>query len=267
MATYQQVTVTQDMTRDYVPIVEAVPYEKGLGTFQPHAGDSNLFVVVGSEFSEVVEIRIPPQHVLSAEPGTMVHMSRDLHPYVDIGDCMQGCKRCCCAGESCCRLNFRNESTEAQVVAFTANIPGRVVPINLAEYPHGIFFRAGAFLAAVGTDWKVDLEFTNCSTGCCGGMGFVLNKLTGSGWGFLAAGGTVMQKVLESGESILVDQNSVLAFESTVKFTVTMVGSAGVCCCGGMGLMNAKFTGPGLVIMESMSQKKLVRGLMAYQGK
>ena len=95
-------------------------------------------------------------------------------------------------------------------------------------------------------------------------MGFVLNKLTGSGWGFLNAGGTVLQKQLEAGESIVIDQRSVLAFESTVKFDVVPVGSVGVLCCGGMGLMNARFTGPGLVIMESMSQSKLIMGLRTH---
>jgi uncharacterized protein (AIM24 family) len=162
-------------------------------------------------------------------------------------------------------LNFHNKTDGNQLLALTGNYPGRVVPINLARYPHGIFFRAGAFLAAVGTDWRVNIKLTNCSTGCCGGMGFVLNKLTGSGWGFLAAGGTVLQKVLEEGESIVIDQSSVLAFESSVKYEVVFVGSLAMCCCAGMGLTNVKLSGPGLVIMESMSQRKLVRGLMAYQ--
>lgn len=90
----------------------------------------------------------------------------------------------------------------------------------------------------------------------------MLNKLTGSGWGFLAAGGTVIQKILETGEAILVDQHSVLAFESTVNFSAASTGSVGVACCGGMGLANARFEViAGLVIMESMSLRKLRRGL------
>ena len=191
----------------------------------------------------------------------MVHMSKQLHPYVDVGSVGQGFKRWCCAGESCCRLNFTNKTQEKQVLALTGNLPGRVVPINLADYPHGFFFRAKAFLAAVGTDWRIDLEITKFSVGCFGGFGFVLNKITGSGWGFLNAGGTVMQKLLKEGEVIVVDQKSVVGFESTVKFEVQFVTSLGVICCGGMGIANAKFTGPGLVFMESMGPGKLAQNL------
>jgi hypothetical protein len=61
-------------------------------------------------------------------------------------------------------------------------------------------------------------------------MGFVINKLSGSSWAFLAAGGTVVEKQLEEGESILVDQNSVVAFEDSVKFSVAFVGGAGIIC-------------------------------------
>lgn len=108
----------------YNPIPQAVPYEKGLFTYQAEAVDPQLFVIVGSEFSEVVEIGVPPGQILSAEPGTMVHMSKLIRPYVDMGSCSQGCIRCCCAGESCCRLNFHNNTNEKQVLAFSGNLVG-----------------------------------------------------------------------------------------------------------------------------------------------
>jgi len=210
----------------------------------------------------MVEIKVPPGVEISAEPGTMVHKQRLLHPSVDMGGCGQGCKRCCCAGESCCRLNFLNTSPDqAQLLALAARTPAKIIPLHLASFPRGVFFRKRAFLAAFGKDWLIHLKLAGCCTGCCGGQGFVLNKLTGSSWAFLAAGGTVMKKQLNEGESIIVDQFSVLAFEDSVKFGVVWSGNCAVICCGGMGAMNARLTGPGMVLIESMNPTKLVLGL------
>jgi len=42
---------------------------------------------------------------------------------------------------------------------------------------------------------------------CCGGMGLIRQKLHGTGTVFLASSGTMVQKVLQQGETILVDTN------------------------------------------------------------
>lgn len=39
------------------------------------------------------------------------------------------------------------------------------------------------------------LRSVQVARGCCGGLGFVRQHMTGSGTGFLAAGGTILQKV------------------------------------------------------------------------
>jgi uncharacterized protein (AIM24 family) len=92
-------------------------------------------------------------------------------------------------------------------------------------------------------------------------QGLFLNKLTGSSWVFLSAGGTVVEKQLEEGDSIIVDQDSIMAFAPSVKLSVVRAGTGGVMCCGGMGVANAKLTGPGMVLIESMSPSKLYGGL------
>ena len=48
-------------------------------------------------------------------------------------------------------------------------------------------------------------------------MGFVRQKLTGKGIAFIQAGGTVLEKVLEPGESIYLDQMSLVAWSSDTK--------------------------------------------------
>ena len=99
------------------------------------------------------------------------------------------------------------------------------------------------------------------SAGCVGGLGFLLQSISGNGWAFLAAGGTVVQKVLQPGETLRVDTRSIVGFTANVDHDVTTTGSCGVMLCGGEGIFNARLTGmgpqPGLVLVQSMSLEKL----------
>jgi len=219
------------------------------------------FDIVGSEFSQVLELHLRPTELVTAEPGTMVYMSSGMALDADIGDCAQGLKRCCCAGESMFRLHLENRSDALQKVGLTPRFPAKIVPINLQEHD-GLVFNRGAFLAALGKDWRINLQRVgSLGVCCCGGQGLFLNKLHGNGMAFLNAGGTVMMKVLAPGEEMIVDEHSLLAFEQTVTFGIRRSGGFMVCCCAGQGLFNARLTGPGWVMVHTMSLGKLRRAM------
>jgi uncharacterized protein (AIM24 family) len=56
---------------------------------------------------------------------------------------------------------------------------------------------------------------------------------------------------------ILVDTESVLCFEATVRVDVKAVGGFLTCCCSGQGLFNTTFTGPGKIWLQSLSIDKM----------
>ena len=62
-------------------------------------------------------------------------------------------------------------------------------------------------------------------------------------WAFLVAMGTVIKKTLKDRETILVDGNSILCFESSVTVDVRPVGGIAAICCGGEGIFNTELTG------------------------
>merc|ERR1719373_1356505 len=92
-----------------------------------------------------------------------------------------------------------------------------------------------------------------------------MNTLHGDGVVFLNAGGTVMTKHLQPDEKIVVDHHAVLAFERTVRLSVRQTGGCMVCCCAGQGLFNTELTGPGFVMVHSMSLAKLRTAVGAPQ--
>jgi len=125
-----------------------------------------------------------------------------------------------------------------------------------------VFIRTGSFIAALGDEWQLQPRLVrSAGVALLGGQGLFLNELTAGngGWAFIAAGGTVIEKDLQEGETILVDSMSLVAFEPSVKFDIRLVRTCLTCCVGGMGLANAVLTGPGTVFIDTMSKHKFLR--------
>ena len=92
-----------------------------------------------------------------------------------------------------------------------------------------------------------------------GGFGFVRQKFVGEGIVFMQAGGTVLEKVLEAGEKITVDQESLVAMETSVKQGIRSFGGPAACCSicfGGEGCCLSVLTGPGKIWITSMNFHK-----------
>lgn len=70
---------------------------------------------------------------------------------------------------------------------------------------------------------------------------------------------TVVTKTLNQGESILVDGDAILCFESSVTIDIEFVGNFAASCCGGEGLFNTKMSGPGKIWLQSMGIDKMRR--------
>jgi len=224
------------------------------------------FNIEGSQFSQILQVRIQPGETFMAEPGTMVLMSEGLSPSVDTGGCGQGCRRCCCAGENFFRLNLTNRTTQIQYLGISPNGPGCILPVDLEELS-GLRFQSGAFLGALGRDWKIKIKTTSSATaGCCGGQGFFLNEIHGSGMMFLHGVGAIERIVLEAGQRYIIDKECLLAFEKTIQFDVRGYGVSMLCCCGGFGCFQTLLEGPGLVLVQSLPLSKLRRALLRGGG-
>lgn len=229
----------------------------GFSIWMPAPIPQSNFEITGSEFSQVLEVTVGPNEVITSEPGTMLYMSPGMGLDADMGGLGQGCKRCCCAGESMFRLHLKNNTEGFEKVGVTPRFPAKIIPVDLRQHD-GLVFNRGAFLAAVGKDWRVDIQQVSSAGVCCfGGQGLFLNTLHGNGMVFLNAGGTVLTKVLAPGEEIIIDKHGLLAFEKTVTMGIRRTGGCMVCCCAGQGLFNTVLTGPGFVMVHSMSLGRL----------
>jgi uncharacterized protein (AIM24 family) len=93
--------------------------------------------------------------------------------------------------------------------------------------------------------------------GLLGGEGFILQKLTGPGAVFVHAGGDHVDFTLAPGEVLQVQTGHLVAFEPTVNYDVQLVGNIRTAIFGGEGLFLTTLTGPGRVILQSMTLERL----------
>jgi len=199
-----------------------------------------------------------PEESLLAEPGIMVFADPEIDKEINFG-CADCCTRTCCANESLVRVHWHNNGERPAVIAFTPKFPAKVLPVNLDEFGGELFVKSGAFMCSMDPDIEFDIEKAGkdgggtVSKGVFGGQGFFLVKMRGHGWSFLNAAGALLEKRLKTNEELVVDQDSLVAWEPSVQFGIKRAGSVGMMCCGGEGLTNTKLTGPGYVLLQSMS--------------
>ena len=100
--------------------------------------------------------------------------------------------------------------------------------------------------------------------GIFGGEGFILQKFTGEGMLFLEIDGEVIERYLEPGEKLIIDQGHVAAMEESVDFDIQRVKGAKNMLFGGEGLFFATLTGPGKVWIQSMPLSRLAEAIIPY---
>jgi len=220
------------------------------------------YAITGSE-SQIVTITIPPGTTAQGEPGSMMYLSSPVSMKVRCGSDWMGR---CIGGESCCILDYRNNSHETGHAGLVSNGPlGKVVPIEMSSpsINNTLIVQKGAYMASYGDvtlDFDLDCNIVRC---CCGGMGLVRQKIKGTGTAFLGAIGTIVQKVLEPDEVMLVDQNCILAYAGTCTFTVKKIEGVMNWIGAGEGIFNTSIQGPGLVVIQSINMPLLLEALAA----
>jgi uncharacterized protein (AIM24 family) len=103
------------------------------------------------------------------------------------------------------------------------------------------------------------MEFTKTLTGgFFGGEGFVLQALTGEGDVFLKAGGTLIQRNLESDEQLRISSGCLVGFSEGIDYDVQMIKGFQNVFGGGEGLFMTTLTGPGVVWLSGMPPERMI---------
>ena len=232
------------------------------------------FEIKGSEM-QFVEIELDPGEAAVGEAGSMFFMDSAITMDTVFGDGssgsggggifgkLLGAGKRLITGESLFITVYTNQGSGKQRVAFGAPYPGKILPMDLSQMGGRLICQKDAFLcAARGVSLGIHFQ-QKLSVGFFGGEGFIMQKLEGDGLAFVHAGGTVVKRDLQPGQTLMVDTGCVVAFTPDVNFEIQYVGKIKTALFGGEGLFFAKLTGPGTIWLQSLPFSRLASRVFA----
>lgn len=226
-----------------------------------------LDYTIQGENLQIARVRLQPGQEVYAEAGRMIYKTPSVlwetrMSGQSIGEKIWGAVKRKLMGESLFWTYFR--ATAAGEVGFAGSYPGRIQAFDLAA-GQTMLVQRDSFLFAQSTV-KVDIALVKrLGTGFFGGEGFILERLTGPGSVFIHAGGDFIEFDLAAGEVLQVETGSVVAFEEAVQYDIQLVGGIRNALFGGEGVFLATLTGPGRVVIQSMTLEKMRRELAPYK--
>jgi uncharacterized protein (TIGR00266 family) len=224
------------------------------------------FKIYGDDM-QFVEIELDPMEAVVAEAGGMMYMEDGIQMETIFGDGSQqnsgflgallGAGKRLLTGESLFMTVFLNRGTGKKKAAYGAPYPGKIIPVHLVELGGELIAQKDSFLCAA-KGVSVGIAFNKkIGAGLFGGEGFIMQRLTGDGWAFIHAGGTMVSRDLQPGETLRVDTGCVVGFTPTVDFDIQFVGGVKSALFGGEGLFFATLRGPGRVWLQSLPLSRM----------
>jgi uncharacterized protein (TIGR00266 family) len=148
-------------------------------------------------------------------------------------------------------------------VAFSADFPGKVLPIELVG-SQTVIMHKHAFMCAE-QSVTLDIFFNRrLGAGLFAGEGFVLQKLTGPGAVFAELDGDAIEYHLKPGEAMRVEPGHVAMFDASISFDIEMIKGFTNILMGGEGLFLATLTGPGRIWLHSLTPSKVAHRVAEY---
>jgi len=223
-----------------------------------------LEYVIQGDNLQVVRIKLKPGQEVYAEAGKMLYKTANVEWESRMtgdgpGAKLLGALKRKLMGESLFWTYFRSNGTGE--VGFAGSYPGRLQAFELAA-GQSVIVQRDSFVCAQASV-QINIEFVKrIGAGFFAGEGFILERLTGPGTALIHAGGDFVEFNLGPGEKLQVDTGCVVGFDASVTYDVELAGGIKTMIFGGEGLFLATLTGPGRVIVQSLTLEKLRRELV-----
>lgn len=225
------------------------------------SGDQLKYKITGDNL-QIVTIETSPGELIYAEAGALIHMSGNINMVAKArGGIWKGIKRKL-TGESFFMTEFSSAGGNG-IVAFAGNAPGTIKPVEL-KGNKDFLCQKDAFLCAENSI-EMDMAFQKrLGAGFFGGEGFIIQRLFGKGVAFIHACGDFVEMELAPNQVIKVDTGNVVGWDSTVGYDIERVAGIKTMFFGGEGIFLTKLTGPGKIILQSMTLHNLATALAPF---
>ena len=210
---------------------------------------------------QFVNVELQPGEEFNSVAGAMAYMSGNMRMESKMeGGLMAGLKRSL-SGASLFLLRYAPQGGVG-TVGLAGKAPGKVLDIDVG-FGSWIVQKTGY----LGSEITVNLDMAlqkRLGSMMFGGEGLILQRLSGTGRAFIHACGDLNVVDLAPGEQYKVSTANAVAWEDTVSYDISAVGGIKTALFSGEGLFVTTLTGPGKIVIQSMTLGDLAESLIPY---
>lgn len=239
------------------------------------SADEIDYEILGDE-SRFVEITLDPGEACVADAGTLFYMEAGIElatvlpdgaplgePSPFMAKLLRGLRP---VGDPLFLSVFANSASERRRVAFASFTAGSIVPLDLRELGGTLVVQRDAFLCAAKGIVVELVEQKQPGPGQFSPDGFILHKIQGEGLAFLHAGGAVVPRDLQDGETVRVEAGCLIALEPRVVHEIDVAPGVRSTLAGGDSLLLATVAGPGRVWLQSLPPSRVAGKTLSAGG-
>ncbi len=210
---------------------------------------------------QFVNVELNPGETLNSVAGAMAYMTGNMRmEAVMEGGLMSGLKRSL-SGSSLFLVKYTPQNSTG-IVGLGGKVPGKILDIDVGK---GSWIVQKTGYLGAEPSVKLDMAFQKkIGAAFFGGEGFILQKLSGNGMAFVAACGDLNVVELKPGEQYKVSTANAVAWEDTVSYDISAAGGIKTSLFGGEGLFVTTLTGPGKIVIQSLTLQDLANALIPY---
>jgi len=210
----------------------------------------------------VVQCELNTGEAMKTERGSMLWMSPNMKMDTNAGGGLGKAFGRMISGEAIFQ-NIYTAQGGPGMISFGSSFPGSILPVEISP-GRAVICQKSAFLASeMGVDFSIFFQ-KRIGAGFFGGEGFIMQRLTGSGLAFIEIDGYAVEYNLASGQSMIVDTGCLAMMDESCSIDIEQVKGVKNMLFGGEGLFNTRITGPGKIVLQTMSINSFADALSPF---
>ena len=207
----------------------------------------------------LIEFSLNRDEKITAEAAAMVFIQGNIRTETKMrkGGFLKSLKAAAFGGESFFVNEFIAEEDNCKL-GLTGNMLGDIQVIDVDEE---FIVQSGSFVGST-AELTLDTKWQGFTKGIFGSNLFML-KTVGTGKIFVNAWGGIIEKKLQSGQKMILDNYQLVALSSTAGYRVTKHGSLKTTLFGGEALV-IEIIGPGKVFIQTKNIMEFVRAIVPF---
>ena len=207
-----------------------------------------------------VTCELAPGEAMITQSGAMAWMSPNMEMETSAGGLGKAFGRLF-SGESIF-LNRYLPVGGSGSITFAASFPGTIRAVEITPDKPLIIQKSAFIAATAGVDLTVFFQ-KKTGVGFFGGEGFIMQKLSGTGLAFIEIDGEAVDYDLRPGEQLVLDTGYLAAMDATCDMDIRTVKGVKNALLGGEGFFHTVVTGPGHVVVQTMSVVQFIAKIAA----